>query len=184
MINNASQSALIRDIQRDAEYAEEHCHHKVRWFAKRNPQTVTNWCTSLVSGLAQPFRAISGAGVYGADAGDEAQVFGSADIPIIGMLTGDFNEVLVTANSSATIYACRIVWGTGTLADAIAATQYTEFPYLRGNADNNRKVQVTPSPLIPITIAGLPTKIWIQCANASDNATMDFVVGVHGYNFL
>ncbi len=82
------------------------------------------------------------------------------------------------ANSSNTVYLCRIVYGTGTLADAIAANQWSEFPYFRGNADNVRKIQVVPTPLI-----GINDKVWLQCMNATDNATIDFVVGVHAYTF-
>jgi hypothetical protein len=72
----------------------------------------------------------------------------------------------------------RFIWGSGTMADAIAAGQYTTFPYLRGNADNVRKIQVINTPLI-----GIDYKIWCQCQNSTDNSTLDFVVGVHGYNF-
>jgi hypothetical protein len=179
---NGKDNILI-DIQRDAEYSEEHAHHKVRWFGKLNPQTATNWCVKIDTGLTQLYRAISGNGVYGADANDEAQLFGTADIPISGMATGDFDQVLIVANSSITLYLCRIVWGTGTLAEAVAADQYSEFPFIRGDSDNNRKIQVVPTPLIPVTIGGLPVKVWAQCMNATNNATIDFVVGVHGYGF-
>jgi hypothetical protein len=171
------------DIQRDAEYAEEHMHHKVRWFGIRSPQTATQWCAPMSTNLANLYRCISGAGVYGADANDEAKVFGTADIPISGMITGDFDEILVIANSSSTVYLCRLVWGTGTLAAAIALDQYTEFPYFRATADTTRQKAVVPAPLIPITIGGLPVQIWMQCANVGDNATLDFVIGCHGYNF-
>ena len=174
---------LLTDAQKDSEYAEEHCHHKVRWFGKKPVQTATEWSITLDQGLANLYRAISGNGAYGGDANDEAQLFGTADIPISGMVRGDFDQILIVANSSNTLYLCRIVWGIGTLAAAITADQYSEFPYYRGNADQVRKIQVIPTPLIPITISGLPVKIWLQCMNASDNATLDFVVGVHGYNF-
>jgi hypothetical protein len=175
------QDLLMIATQRDAEIAEEHDHHNVRWFGKLNPQDATHWCTPLASGLTLLYRAISGNGVYGADPGDEAQLFGTDDIPIPGMASGDFNEVLIVANSSSSLYLCRIVYGTGTLADAITAGQYSEFPFFRAPADNVRKILTTPTKLIPITIGGLPVKIWLQTMNATDNATLDFVVGVHGY---
>ena len=172
-----------QSILTESEYIEHHAHHKVRWFGKLNPQDATHWCVTLDSHLAQPYRAISGNGVYGADPGDEAQVFGTADIPIAGMVNGDFDEILFTANSASSLYLCRLVWGTGTLAASVGLGQYTEFPFFRGNADNVRKVMVIPCEKIPVKIGGLDVKIWIQCQNAADNATLDFVIGVHGYAF-
>jgi hypothetical protein len=173
----------LLDAQRDAEYAEEHAHHNVRWFGKLGVQTATNWCARLDTGLTLLYRAISGSGVYGADANDEAQLFGTADIPISGMVTGDFDEILVVANTSSTLYLNRIIYGTGTMAAAIALDQYSEFPYFRATADTSRKIQIIPTALIPVTIGGLPVKIWMQTMNATNNATIDFVIGVHGYNF-
>jgi hypothetical protein len=174
---------LVKDSHKEAEYAEEHLHHYVRWFGKLNPQDATHWTVTMDGHLAQPYRAISGNGVYGADPGDEAQLFGTDDIPFPTMRNGDFNEILPVANSSNTAYLLRIVWGTGTLADAIIAGQYTEFPFFRPAADNNRKVMQVTSKKIPTTLAGLPTKIWCQCQNVTDNATIDFFIGVHGYDF-
>jgi len=174
---------ITKDALKEASYIEDHLHHYVRWFGKLNPQTATNWCVTMDGHLAQPYRVISGNGAYGSDPGDEAKLFGTADIPITGMLNGDFNEILPLANSSNTVYLLRIAWGTGNLAAAIAAGQYTEFPFFRPSADNNRKITIVTSKKIPTLVAGLPTQIWCQCQNASDNATIDFFIGVHGYNF-
>ncbi len=160
---------------------EEYLNHEVRWFGKLNPQTATKWCVSMDGHLSQPYRAISDNGIYGIDSGDEAQLFGDDDIPIAGMVNGDFNEILIVANSSSSVYLCRIIWGTGKIEDAIAAGQYSEFPFYRAPADNVRKVMVTPMPKVPTFIDGLPVHIWLQCQNATDNATIDFFVGMHGY---
>lgn len=173
----------IKRIENEAEYIEEHEHHKVRWFAELNPQDATHWATPMAGALAQPYRAISGAGVYGADPGDEALIFGAADTPIAGMVQGDFDEILIVANSSNSVYLCRLVWGTGTLAASVLLDQYTEFPFYRAAADQVRKVMRIPCEKIPVTITGLPVQIWIQCQNVADNATMDFFIGVHGYDF-
>jgi len=176
----------IQRIFKTAEYTEEHMHHKVRWYGKKAAQTATLWTALLDTGLTQLYRAISGAGVYGTDGShdpaappsDEAFLFGTGDTLEPGYVVRDFDEILIVANSSSTLYLCRIIWGTGTMAEAITAKQYSEFPYFRGNADNVRKIQTIPTPLI-----GINYKIWLQCMNATDNATLDFVVGVHGYNF-
>jgi hypothetical protein len=174
---------IVKDSHKEAEFSEEHLHHYVRWFGKLNPQDATHWSVSMADHLAQPYQAISGNAVYGTDLGDEAQLFGTADTPFATMKRGDFNEVLIVANSSNTVYLLRIVWGTGTLADAVIAGQYTEFPFFRPAADNNRKVMEVVSKKIPVTVGGLPTKIWCQCQNVTDDATIDFFIGVHGYDF-
>jgi hypothetical protein len=183
------QSPIINDIQRDSEYSEEHVHHKTRWYTKKAAQTATEWAVLLSANLSTSFRCISGAGTWGVDGShdpaappsDECFMFGTADTLAdlgIGLVCGDFDMILVTANSSNTIYLVRFIWGTGTMADAIAAGQYTTFPYLRTSTDNVRKIQVINTPLLSVDV-----KIWAQCMNASDNATLDFVVGVHAYNF-
>jgi hypothetical protein len=183
------QSPIITDIQRDSEYTEEHMHHKTRWYTKKAVPTATAWVDLLDSHLANPYRCTSGASTWGVDGShdpagapsDEAFLFGTDDTLSdigTGLVCGDFDMILVTANTSATIYLLRIIWGTGTMTEAITAKQYTTFPYLRANADNVRKIQVVPTPLI-----GINDKIWAQCQNATDNATIDFVVGVHAYNF-
>lgn len=171
-------AGALTDIAEDIEYAEEHVHHKNRWYGKKASQSSTLWGVSLSTGLSLIYRAISGAGVYGADANDEAQVLGSGDVVDATWVQLDINEILITANSSSTLYLNRIVWGSGTLADAVTAGQYSEFPYSRANSDTTRIVRNINTPLIA---AG--TKIWLQTMNATDNATIDFVVGIHGYTF-
>jgi hypothetical protein len=169
---------LPADILNDIRHTEEHVHHKVRWYGKKAIQDATHWAALLDTGLGLLYRAISGLGVYGLDLNDEAKLFGTDDTLEPGYVTGDFNEILVVANSASSLYLCRIIWGIGTMAEAITAKQYSEWPYFRGNADNVRKVRTTTTPLIPINY-----KVWLQTMNATDNATIDFVVGVHGYVF-
>lgn len=179
----------LSETLEEAEYAEEHWHNKVRWYTKKTAQTATAWASPLDGNLANVWRVISGAATWGVDGthdpatppSDEAYLFGTADtLTELGTLVyGDADKILVTANSSATLYLIRIIWGTGTMAAAIAAKQYAEFPYLRAVADNVRKIQDFKMPKVPV--AGY--KLWAQCANANDNATLDFVLGVHGYDF-
>jgi hypothetical protein len=169
---------LLIDARKDAEYTEEHAHHKVRWFGRKNPQGATDWAAPFSTDMTRLYRCISGANTWGAGVGDEALLFGTTDIPISGMVVGDFDEILVLANSSSTVYLLRIIWGTGTMADAIAAGQYTEIPYFRATADTTRLRMICPTPLI-----GSAYALWAQCMNATDNATIDFIVGVHGYDF-
>lgn len=73
----------------------------------------------------------------------------------------------------------RIIWGTGTMADAITAGQYSV-------------VMVKFDSLNPELSAGIPielrteeidvgTKMWAQAWNVTNNATIDFYLGVHEY---
>ncbi len=167
---------------RDAEYIEDHFHNKVRWYTKKNPQGANDWCTTLDGHLGQFYRCISGNGTWGADPNDEALLFGTDDVLAelgTGLIYGDMDKILFVNNSSSTVYCFRVIWGTGTMAAAITAGQYTELAFLRGNADNNRKVYEFKMPKVPV----VGYKLWAQCQNATDNATLDFIMGVHAYNF-
>ncbi len=167
----------IRQPEIDLEFVEHHLHHATRWYGKKNPQGANDWAVLMDGNLTRPYRCISGLGAYGADAGDEALLFGTADVLWnANFLCGDFDEFLVIANSSNTVYLLRLIWGTGTMADAIAAGQYTTTPYIRNSNDTTRIKNIMKTPVI-----GINDKIWMQCQNATDNATIDFFVGVHGY---
>ena len=176
-------------VSRETLYAEEHVHNKVRWYTKKAAPSATAWADPLDAHLANPWICTSGLATWGVDGShdpegapsDEAFLFGTADTLIeigTGLKEGDFDQILILANTSATVYLIRFIWGTGTMADAITAKQYTTFPYFRAAADNVRKIQDVKTPLI-----GISNKIWAQCQNATDNATITFVVGVHGYVF-
>jgi hypothetical protein len=169
---------ILKEIQSDTEYTEEHLHHLVRWCGKKAIQGANDWYAPMDTSLSNFYRAISGNNTWGVDATDTAKLFGTTDLPISGMVHGDFDQILIVANSSSTVYICRLIWGTGTVGDAVSAGQYTEFPYLRGNSDNVRKIQTITSPLLGSYVA-----IWLQCMNATNDATIDFFIGVHGYNF-
>ena len=177
----ASQTTLA-DVERDAEYSETHVHTIVRWYTKKNPQGVNEWCTPLAGHLAQFWRCISGNGTWGADANDEALLFGTDDLLTelgTGLTYGDMDKILFLANSSTTPYIVRIIWGTGTMAAAVTANQYTEIAFLRAVADTNRKVYELKMPKVGV----VGYKLWAQCQNATNNATIDFILGVHAYNF-
>lgn len=174
----ASQTEYLRYIQECAEISEEHAHHICRWYGIRAPQTATEWASATT---LTPYVCISGAGTWGAEANDEAKVFGTDDVLWDEDFSmGDFDEILFVANTSTTLYRFRMIWGSAaqSMADAIAAGQYSEALFIRGNTDNVRIPRVMKTELIGIT-----AQIWAQCMNATDNATLSFLVGVHGYDF-
>jgi len=151
---------------------EKHFHNRERWFGKAIPQTVTDWAADNLN----PFVAISGAGVYGADANDEALVFGSDDDVIAGDVYFDLGQMNVVAASATTPYKVRIIWGTGTMADAITAGQYTETMVQIAAAGGRQGAFPFKMPRI-----ATGTQVWVQVKNATDNATLSFFVGGHPY---
>lgn len=155
---------------------EKHFHNRERWFGKLGVQTATDWAENNLS----PYRAISGNNDYGADANDEAKVIGTADTPVIaGMVKYDVHRLLVVASSSATIWKLRVVYGSGTMANAIAAGQYST---VMGRYDE--AVGASPGDPLEIMIPRLASgvdQVWIQGWNGTDNATIDFFVGLHEY---
>ena len=163
---------------------EKHFHNFERWFGKSADQSGVNpWASSLsTTGMRTAFRAISGSSAFGADANDEAQCWGLNDTLSVGGIIQtklDFHQLFVTASSVTTVWYLRIVYGSGTLSDAITSGQYTEFPLVADAAQNGSIDIIVPIMMPRITI-GIH-KIWIQGKNVTDNATIDFLIGVHGY---
>jgi hypothetical protein len=118
--------------------------------------------------------------VYGADASDEAQVLGTDDTPYrVGMVKFDIHRLFMTAFSVDTPYILRIVYGSGNMADAVAAGQYSIVPVATNVTPANKSTGNPIDVIMPRVAAG--TKVWIQAKCATDNATVDFLVGIHEY---
>jgi hypothetical protein len=156
---------------------EKHFHSNEHWVGKAASQTATDWAIAYT---LTPFTAISGNGVFGADANDEALVIGTADTPIAsGMVRFDVHRILVVELSVDTPYYFRLVYGSGTMADAITAGQ--ESCFMVQNTVTGSKAGGFPCDvMMPRATCGT-TKIWMQVACATDNATATFFVGVHEY---
>ena len=174
-VANSAAARLIA-MQGGVVELEQHAHNKERWLGKKAVQSATDWADDSL--LA--FQAISGNNVYGADPNDEAQVIGSDDTPITAAsLHFDIHSLLITDSSSQTTSKLRIVWGTGTMADAIAADQFVETMF-------HLDTLAGQVPHAPVTITmpkmAIDTKVWVQHWNATDNATIDFLVSVHEYD--
>ncbi len=155
---------------------EKHFHSREHWRGMKGVQTATDWSDDVLT----PFQAISGNNDYGGDANDEAQVLGTDNTPVIsGYPKYDLHRILIIDASSTTVYKLRLVWGTGTMADAITANQFTEImvqydPALFGGSGVPTEI------MMPRVNCGTD-KIWIQAWNATNNATIDFLVGWHEY---
>jgi len=152
---------------------DRHLHSRERWLGKLAVQTATDWADDTLT----PFVAISGNNAYGADANDEAQVVGTDDTPIIaGSVYFDVHRIMVIDATHQTVYKLRLVWGTGTMAAAIAAGQTTETMVQVISAAARRSPVDMRMPRI-----ATDTKVWVQAWNATDNATVSFLVGYHEY---
>jgi len=182
----SNQTDYLRASQEAAWLNRRNANHDIRWYGKKAIQDATHWAD--VATLT-PFRAISGANTWGTDGGsggDVAQVFGTADLLWNDPRTleapngGIFSKILFHANSSVTIYKFRFIYGKGaqTYTDAINNNQYSELMFFRMNTDTTRIVREVRTRRLPIDC-----QIWAQCWNASDNATIDFFVGVNYYEY-
>lgn len=153
---------------------DEHFHNREYWFGKSADQSGNNWGTRA---SLTPYRAISGNDDWGGDANDEAKVLGSDDTPVrVGSSQFDLRRLQVVACSSNTAYLLRIIHGTGTMQEAETAGQYTECAFFR----QAPPIRGDPVDLVQEKIAA-GEKIWIRAKNATDNATIDFIAGVHEY---
>lgn len=155
---------------------ERHFHGRERWRGKKAVQTATDWADDTLS----PFRAISGNNAYGSDPNDEALVLGTADTPAIaGNVRFDLHRLMMVGASSSTAYKLRVVYGTGTMGDAVTAGQYSEIMIMSDPAAAQVPHDVFEI-MMPRGTCG-STQVWVQAWNATDNATIDFVVGWHEY---
>ena len=161
-------------IELDAEHTEQHLHSRNRLFAKSGDQSGTNW--GEVDGLT-PYRCISGDSDFGEDEGDTAKVIGSTDTPVIaGRIHFDPGRVTVIATSSTSLWAIRLVWGTGTVEEAEATGQYSDHWFQKESNAGWSSVVDVRTPLLDIG-----TKVWARAKNETDNATIDFVISEHEY---
>lgn len=156
---------------------EGHSHNKSRCFGKSADQSGVDW--ALEDSLTT-FQAISGPGAYGPGANDAAKIWGTGDLaPVTGDVMLDLHWLLVVALSEDTPYILRLVWGTGTMADAITAGQYTTVMVqniVTGSKANGAAIPV----MTPRLTCGVD-KAWLQAKNATDDATADVLINLHGY---
>lgn len=158
---------------------EKHFHNHERWFGISADQSGNDWALSVsTAGMPTAFTAISGNDTYGADANDEAKIWGTDDA--MGTDTKlDLHDIFVTAASETSIYYLRIIYGSGTMADAITAGQYSEIPVIADAATGGSIAEIINVMMPRITIG--THKIWIQAKNTTDNATISFLVSAHSY---
>ena len=151
---------------------DRHFHNRERWFGKSADQSGNNWGTQA---SLTPFRAISGNGDFGSDANDEAKVLGTDDTPAIaGSVEFDIRRLEVESASNANPFIVRVIWGTGTMAAAESAGQYSDVMVM----DARKGSPI--SCIVKRRTCGAD-QIWVRIKNGTDNATLDFFNGAHEY---
>jgi len=154
-----------------------HNHSQERWVGKKGTQTATSWADDVLT----PFRAISGNNTYGADANDEAKVIGIDDTPIIsGSKYYNIHSLLIHAVSTSTVWKIRLIYGSGTMAEAIAAGKFSTEMFLFDPVNPQLSAGIPMDISLPKLACGVD-KVWVQAWNMTDNATFDFTVGIHEY---
>ena len=172
-----TKESALYDSASHSHWTENHIHSLERWFGKSADQSGNNW--GAVEGLTL-FRAISGDGAFGTDANDEAKVLGSTDTPVIvGKTRYDPHRMLVYDSSVTTPWVLRIIYGTGTMADAETALQYTDIMVVVSAAPGAGGDSSVFEIRMPKLAVG--TQLWAKAKNATNNATIDFYIGIHEY---
>ena len=155
---------------------EKHFHNQECWRGKKAAQTATEWADDVLT----PFQCISGNNDYGSDPDDEALVLGVDDTPfILGRVKFDAHRIFIDDVSSSTLYKMRFIWGTGTMADAITAGQFSCI-HLKFDGIGSTSASFPVDVKMPRLNSGVD-KLWAQCWNVTDNATVDFLIGIHEY---
>ena len=156
---------------------ERHFHGRERWFGKLGIQTATDWADN---NIATPYIAISGLNTYGVGAGDEALVVGTADTPTMsGNIKYEIHQLLIVDSTSTTVWKLQIIYGSGTMAAAIAADQFST-TMVKIDAAAGQTPNVAHQVQMPRCLCGTD-QVWIRGWNATDNATISFFAGWHEY---
>lgn len=121
-----------------------------------------------------PFVATSGAGDYGSDPGDTVQIVGSLDAPFLpGAVAGHVIQIFVSDLDSESPYIFRLIWGLGSVADALTAGQFSTTMVQSATVPASAPTGEPISIMQPLTVS-VGIKLWAQTKNATDNATLTF----------
>jgi len=155
---------------------ERHFHGRERWYGKLGVQTATDWADNSLT----PYVCVSGNNAYGTDANDEAKVVGTADTPVLlGWVKYDLHRLFVVDSSADLLWKIQIIYGTGTMADAIAAGQFSTTMFysdVAANQDPHGSVEI----MMPRGTCA-STQVWIRCWSSSNDSTLSFFAGWHEY---
>lgn len=151
---------------------ERHTHNRNRFWGAAGSPTETN---AIDANVGRPFVAISG----NDDWGTAIPICGTSDAPVPSPDNDQFDadELLVVDTDHVTPYRIRLIWGTGTSADAITAGQWSETMFMATAGPFDTGVPV----IIKMRRVDVGAKLWAQVWNATNLSEVDFYWGVHGY---
>jgi hypothetical protein len=173
-LNMAELQAEHDEIFEEIEIVEEHIHGKEHWFGISADQSGDNWGGDTLF----PFACTSGNADY--LEGGKAKVLGEDDTPIgIGSTLFDLHRLLVTAVSEDTVYKIRIIWGTGTMVQAISNGEFTVVAVKFDALNPQQSAGIPFNIIMPRLVAG--TKVWAEIKNITNLATLSFYIGLHEY---
>lgn len=95
-----------------------------------------------------------------------------------GNLRFDVNRVFVTAVTSTEVFIVRLLYGTGTDAEAEAAGQYTDVPLMSTGAGTNSQGDPTSVIFKRVPIG---TKVWAQAKTITPFNTISIIFGISEY---
>lgn len=165
----------LRRLRAEVKKIEQHFHNSERWWGAVAVPDETN---AIDANVGRPFAATSG----NDDWGTAIPVVGTADNAGVTGLSTEFDphEILVTdLDDDTTPWRIRLIYGTGTSADAITAGQWSE-RMIESNAVPGNRAGGTPVDFKMI-ILDVGTKIWAQAWNDTNGEVLSFFLGCHGY---
>jgi hypothetical protein len=161
-------TARLAEIEYLVETLDNHLHNKERWYGATGGAG-DDWAEQNMTA----YTITSGSNTWGT----ATNIIGKDDTPIFtGGLRFDLHRILVTNASKDTVYRIRFIWGGGTPAQAVTADNYSSFFYIK---------EATAQQVVDVMTPDLPidTKVWAECWNATNLATISLFVGLHEYNF-
>lgn len=160
-----AKEATLTPVADEVTEIEHHIHNIERWVG--NGGSV---------GSLTGYTLVSGNG----DFGSEVAILTDVQTPVQpNKVAFDLHRAMPLTMSSATVYYIRVIYGTGTVGDAEAAGQYSDFPIISTGLGAN--VKGTPNEIkFPKLAVG--TKIWAKCKNATNLASVVLLFGLHEYD--
>jgi hypothetical protein len=150
---------------------EKHVHSRGRFWGATGAPDETN---AIAATVTVPFVAVSGANTWGT----AIPICGTADQPVpAGEVKFDAHLLLVVDTDHATPYRIRIIYGTGTSADAITAGQWSETMFITATGPFSSGVPVA----INMLRVNVGWKCWVQVWNNTNGSNVDLYWGGHGY---
>lgn len=174
--DNLPDSGALTQLTEDVEVIRQHNHNVERWWGA---VAVPDEANAIEANVDRPFQATSGANTWGT----AIPICGTADNPVLaGQTEFDAHRIVVCDLDNETdLWRLRIIWGTGTSADAITADQWTEVPVISNAVPGNRAGGTPVEVRMPIVDIG--TKLWVQSWNDTNGEVLQFTWGAHGYPY-